>query len=87
MSILNNPEAFNQVVDNLFKFFDANNSGNIDSDELYLAACKIFEQLNHKIPSKQQTDEFLKKMDADKSGQLDKEEFSNLVRLLLTSFD
>ena len=87
MSIQHNPEAFNQVVDKLFQFFDANNSGNIDSDELYLASCKIFEQLNHKIPTKQQTDEFLKKMDEDKNGQLDKEEFSKLVKLLLSSFD
>ena len=87
MNVLNNPDSFNQVVDELFKFCDSNNSGNIDSDELYLAACNIFEQINHKIPTKEQTDELLKKVDADKSGKLDRDEFANLIRFFLSSLN
>jgi Ca2+-binding EF-hand superfamily protein len=84
--ILNNEEAFNEVVSQVFNVVDTDGSGQIDSQELYTAVSNVFEEMGQKAPTKDQTDCLLKDLDTDKSGKLSKSEFSVLVRKLLESF-
>ncbi len=86
-AILNNPEAFQNIVDEIFVVFDTDKSGQIDSQEFYNAITQLLEGLKDApVITREQTDAILQKLDSDHSGKISKQEFSVLVRGILESF-
>jgi len=81
--VLAKKALFNQVAKQTFDAVDADGSGQISEDELYIILCSICNDVGFDKPSDDDTKKILKMIDVDDSGSISFKEFKKLFKKLL----
>ena len=82
-SILENEHKFNKFTETTFKMADKDNSGLINSEELYNILYVISLDIGANPPSKEDAKEILVHLDTDRSGKISLNEFKILIKDIL----
>jgi Ca2+-binding EF-hand superfamily protein len=82
-SILENEHKFNNFTTSTFNMADTDNSGQINSEELYTILYKISTDIGANPPSKEDAKEIVVHLDTDRSGTISLEEFKTLIKDIL----
>ena len=82
-SLLTNEHKFNKFTSNCFKMADTDNSGLINSEELYKILYTISTDIGANPPSKEDAKEIVVHLDTDRSGTISLDEFKTLIRDIL----
>ena len=82
-SLLKNEHKFNKFVSDCFKMADTDNSGLINSEELYNILYTISTDIRANPPSKEDTKEIVVHLDTDRSGKISLDEFKTLIKDIL----
>lgn len=82
-SILENEHKFNKFTETTFKMADKDNSGLINSEELYNILYVISLDIGANPPSKEDSKEILVHLDTDRSGKISLNEFKILIKDIL----
>ena len=82
-SILQNEHKFNKFTSTAFKMADTDNSGLINSEELYNILYTISTDIGANPPSKEDAKEIVVHLDTDRSGKISLDEFKTLIKDIL----
>ena len=82
-ALLENEYKFNKFTSTTFKMADTDNSGQINSVELYNILYKISLDIGAEPPSKEDTRDIVIHLDTDRSGKISLKEFKTLIRDIL----
>ena len=82
-SLLDNEHKFNKFTATAFKMADKDDSGFINSEELYTILYKISTDIGANPPSKEDAKEIVVHLDTDRSGTISLEEFKTLIKDIL----
>ena len=82
-SILENEHKFKNFTTSTFNMADTDNSGQINSEELYTILYKISTDIGANPPSKEDAKEIVVHLDTDRSGTISLEEFKTLIKDIL----
>ena len=84
-SLLQNEHKFNKFTSTAFKMADKDNSGLINSEELYNILYTISTDIGANPPSKEDAKEIVVHLDTDRSGTISLDEFKTLIKDILKS--
>ena len=82
-SLLQNEHKFNKFTNTAFKMADTDNSGLINSEELYNILYTISTDIGANPPSKEDAKEIVVHLDTDRSGTISLDEFKTLIKDIL----
>ena len=82
-SLLQNEHKFNKFTSAAFKMADKDNSGLINSEELYNILYTISTDIGANPPSKEDAKEIVVHLDTDRSGTISLDEFKTLIKDIL----
>ena len=82
-SLLDNEHKFNKFTATAFKMADKDDSGFINSEELYTILYTISTDIWANPPSREDTKEIVFHLDTDSSGNISLDEFKTLIRDIL----
>ena len=82
-SLLDNEHKFNKFTATAFKMADKDDSGFINSEELYTILYTISTDIGANPPSREDTKEIVFHLDTDRSGNISLDEFKILIRDIL----
>ena len=82
-ALLENEYKFNKFTSTTFKMADTDNSGQINSVELYNILYKISLDIGAEPPSKEDTRDIVIHLDTDRSGKISLKEFKTIIRDIL----
>ena len=82
-SLLQNEHKFNKFTSTAFKMADKDNSGLINSEELYNILYTISTDIGANPPSKEDAKEIVVHLDTDRSGKISLDEFKTLIKDIL----
>ena len=82
-SLLQNEHKFNKFTSTAFKMADKDNSGLINSEELYNILYTISTDIGANPPSKEDAKEIVVHLDTDRSGTISLDEFKTLIKDIL----
>jgi Ca2+-binding EF-hand superfamily protein len=82
-SLLQNEHKFNKFTSTAFKMADTDNSGLINSEELYNILYTISTDIGANPPSKEDAKEIVVHLDTDRSGTISLDEFKTLIKDIL----
>ena len=82
-SLLENEHKFNKFTETTFKMADKDDSGQINSEELYSILYVISTDIGANPPSKEDTKEIVIHLDTDRSGTISINEFKTLIKDIL----
>ena len=82
-SLLQNEHKFNKFTSTAFKMADKDNSGLINSEELYNILYTISTDIGANPPSKEDAKEIVVHLDTDRSGTISLDEFKALIKDIL----
>ena len=83
--IINNEELLKQISDMAFQSVDTDKSGHIDDKELDKIMAQIASDMGAEPPTKENVKEVLKDLDGNGSGEIEPEEFTKLIKNILTA--
>ena len=83
--IINDEELLQQISDMAFQSVDTDNSGHIDDKELDKIMAQIANDMGAEPPTKENVKEVLKDLDSDGNGAINPEEFTKLIKNILTA--
>lgn len=82
-SLLKNEHKFNKFTTTAFQMADTDNSGLINSEELYNILYTISTDIGANPPSKEDAKEIVVHLDTDRSGKISLDEFKTLIKDIL----
>jgi Ca2+-binding EF-hand superfamily protein len=82
-SLLDNEHKFNKFTTTAFKMADKDDSGQINSEELYSILYTISTDIGANPPSREDAKEIVVHLDTDRSGTISLNEFKTLIKDIL----
>ena len=84
-NIINDDELLKEITKMTFDSVDYDKNGHIDSKELEKIISQISSDMGAEPPTKEDVKEILKNLDENNSGYIEFEEFTKLIKNILTA--
>ena len=84
-NIINDDELLKEITKMAFDSVDYDKNGHIDSKELEKIISQISSDMGAEPPTKEDVKEILKNLDENNSGYIEFEEFTKLIKNILTA--